>query len=600
MQDLDKFKNEMNLSGQNVYVGHRYVPKIFGEWDNANLYEPLSIVQYQGNSFTSRQYVPVGIEITNEEYWASTGNYNAQIEQYRQDVVNLGNDVTNLNDEIITTQNGVETLSSQLKKTEQNLTQRGVNILTPPEPFNAVVGDGVTDDTSALNELIQNFDNLIVPLGITIRVTDTIHLANRRKSLTGIATNSSSGDNLARILYDGELDRKKTVVLLGQNDVSALPTIDSSGIMLKNISIDGNNKTGFGVYGTFLTNETTVDGVITENTLEYGQYYARSWYANFKNLTSRNNWGKGIAFGMPLEFQDGEKVNWGISSPIEMNNTPIYNIRAHNNGRYYSETNQNVFNPTDTTHRRQGYGIGFGVGNGFNADTFTSENNGGVNLYVYTDSQPIKHLKGGYLEKPMMHSSFTENTKTNMIIEHLSSTGGAYTIENVFMGYDSGGIHFTGNKNRKVWLKNVHQPRFLSSLDGDSSLELFKTVLKENVYFGAGYHNMLEEVAKEVKIYGKVASTSYFNYKLPYLPSGNHGVYMKQSAESTAQPSVSIVLKNYITGGTTSRSIPTLNENWVLVGNFNGDFTELLRGGNSGDNEGDIDIKIVSHKTTTV
>ena len=100
MQDLDKFKNEMNLSGKNVYVGNRYVPKIFGDWDNTQIYEPLSIVQYQGNSFTSRQYVPSGIELTNEEYWAATGNYNAQVEQYRQDVRNLENDINNVNNEV--------------------------------------------------------------------------------------------------------------------------------------------------------------------------------------------------------------------------------------------------------------------------------------------------------------------------------------------------------------------------------------------------------------------------------------------------------------------------------------------------------------------
>ena len=105
MKDLDKFKNEMNLSGQNVYVGHRYVPKIFGEWDKTKLYEPLSIVQYQGASFTSRQYVPVGVEITNGEYWASTGNYNAQVEQYRQDVQGLNNDLAGYktsNNEVLT------------------------------------------------------------------------------------------------------------------------------------------------------------------------------------------------------------------------------------------------------------------------------------------------------------------------------------------------------------------------------------------------------------------------------------------------------------------------------------------------------------------
>lgn len=70
------------------YIGARYVPTFANptEWDNTRTYEPLTIVQHQGNSYTSRQYVPTGIDILNTEYWANTGNYNAQIEQYRHDV----------------------------------------------------------------------------------------------------------------------------------------------------------------------------------------------------------------------------------------------------------------------------------------------------------------------------------------------------------------------------------------------------------------------------------------------------------------------------------------------------------------------------------
>lgn len=74
------------------YVGARYVP-IFGRkgentilWDSTKPYEPLTVVLYQGASFTSRQYVPAGIDIHNYEFWALTGNYNAQVEQYRQEV----------------------------------------------------------------------------------------------------------------------------------------------------------------------------------------------------------------------------------------------------------------------------------------------------------------------------------------------------------------------------------------------------------------------------------------------------------------------------------------------------------------------------------
>ena len=81
--------------GRVQYVGARYVP-IFGrkdedtiEWDNSAPYEPLTIVIHQGSSYTSRQYVPAGIDISNADYWAQTGNFNAQIEQYRADVAGL-------------------------------------------------------------------------------------------------------------------------------------------------------------------------------------------------------------------------------------------------------------------------------------------------------------------------------------------------------------------------------------------------------------------------------------------------------------------------------------------------------------------------------
>lgn len=78
------------------YIGARYVP-LFADplqWDNERTYEPLTIVQHQGNSYTSRQLVPTGIDITNEDFWALTGNYNAQIEQYRAEVQTFDGRIT--------------------------------------------------------------------------------------------------------------------------------------------------------------------------------------------------------------------------------------------------------------------------------------------------------------------------------------------------------------------------------------------------------------------------------------------------------------------------------------------------------------------------
>lgn len=75
--------------GVRQYVGARYVP-VFAdplEWSDTIGYEPLTVVLHEGNSYTSRQSVPVGIDIGNATYWAETGNYNAQVEAYRQEVL---------------------------------------------------------------------------------------------------------------------------------------------------------------------------------------------------------------------------------------------------------------------------------------------------------------------------------------------------------------------------------------------------------------------------------------------------------------------------------------------------------------------------------
>ena len=79
------------------YIGARYVPILATpiEWDSSIEYEPLTIVTHLGNSYTSRQAVPTGIDISNDTYWALTGNYDAQTEQYRQEVRNFDARITN-------------------------------------------------------------------------------------------------------------------------------------------------------------------------------------------------------------------------------------------------------------------------------------------------------------------------------------------------------------------------------------------------------------------------------------------------------------------------------------------------------------------------
>lgn len=102
-QEIEQFLQEFfDVVGTRQYTGARYVP-IFGrkgessiEWNNSAPYEPLTIVTNEGNSYTSRQYVPIGVDIHDADYWALTSNYNAQVEAYRQRVEEVASEYDTL------------------------------------------------------------------------------------------------------------------------------------------------------------------------------------------------------------------------------------------------------------------------------------------------------------------------------------------------------------------------------------------------------------------------------------------------------------------------------------------------------------------------
>ena len=91
-----------DYSGVREYVGARYVPVFANppEWNDTRGSEPLTIVLHEGNSFTSTQYVPSGVDIKNTEYWLETGNWNAQIEAYRKEVLRFDGRITQNADDI--------------------------------------------------------------------------------------------------------------------------------------------------------------------------------------------------------------------------------------------------------------------------------------------------------------------------------------------------------------------------------------------------------------------------------------------------------------------------------------------------------------------
>lgn len=111
-------------SGVREYIGARYVP-VFAdppEWTDTRAYEPLTIVLHKGNSYTSAQYVPTGIDITNTKYWMLTGNFNAQVEGYRQEVNAFNDRITTNEQDIDALQTDVTELQSEVGITGARLT----------------------------------------------------------------------------------------------------------------------------------------------------------------------------------------------------------------------------------------------------------------------------------------------------------------------------------------------------------------------------------------------------------------------------------------------------------------------------------------------
>lgn len=107
------------------YIGARYVPIMAGGWDSTREYEALSVVQYQGDSYTSKMYVPVGVDILNTQYWVKTGTFNQQVAAmgsridalqtaYDGQFDDISDDITDLTNDINGVENSVTTLSGRV------------------------------------------------------------------------------------------------------------------------------------------------------------------------------------------------------------------------------------------------------------------------------------------------------------------------------------------------------------------------------------------------------------------------------------------------------------------------------------------------------
>ena len=212
------------------YIGARYVPKFFNnngsnDWVEGIPYESLVIVTDLNNSYTSYKPVPsnIGRPSANPDYWVCTGNYNAQVEEYRQDV--------------------------------EEYTERAVEVICTPEDYGAK-GDGVTDDTVALKNAIENSNSVMLKRGSTYLISEqiaipsntfiygngTIKIANN-SAITGGVFRIAGKENITidSVIFDSNVSNQDTFVYTTPDEAPNIVifTTDSNNVTVKKCKFIG-------------------------------------------------------------------------------------------------------------------------------------------------------------------------------------------------------------------------------------------------------------------------------------------------------------------------------------------------------------------------
>lgn len=315
-------------------------------------------------------------------------------------------------------------LDEKIGEINSDLEDRGINVL-----LNGVAGDGVTDDTQVIQDLINNNSYVVFPIPTgKYRLTDEIIIPSNR-TLEFIGGNHWNPSNQREVgfIYDGVDAPDKAMFRLSTSQVGVEPSSALSNVKFKGGCVcDGNSKIGHGFYAAYVINDSSFDKITAINTLKEGIQIEKSWYTVYRDLVAKGNQGNGITVG---------RNGWG-----GVNGCLFENIRGHSNG----------FNGDFTeTNYEAGYGVGLYLGSSSKVLNVVSERNYAAGLMYSMGTSDNHSIDTIYLEKNGLQAKADGKTSRNWgVIVKGSLTGTAKEINNLYLGGAS------TEDVQSIWLAN--------------------------------------------------------------------------------------------------------------------------------------------------
>ena len=326
------------------YIGARYVPLFADpiEWSKEKQYEPLTIVLHNGNSFTSKQFVPSGIEIDNTLYWAETGNYNAQIEEYRNEVLGYKEDTNEVKDLFLAAMHSYGIDYRRKSFTDGN----GKRTIV----FYAIIPNSIKPKLRLANDIVNTVEH-------------EIDCAFRNKSLVlinaGIFAVSGSATRGATIV-DGEIVNNDAYTSSNDNHVLYM---DENGF-LNSIPSDENTT------GAYVKERLDPEWCVTafSNIVENGRYVGGDTYSAYhpRSIIAQDFYGNYLVFSCGGRSRyDAGMCTKGIYEFIQTLDFPVRFAFMLDGGASVGLCGMGIrnVNLVDNDHRLQANFISFEVDN---------------------------------------------------------------------------------------------------------------------------------------------------------------------------------------------------------------------------------------------